>query len=280
MFRTGKWLAALAFIAACQPAQTEQLIQGDVQDLQRKVEVLNARVQRAEDSSASYQKSLADLEKTSQRTRADQSVLMEDLRTELKTLKGNLEILRHDYEQSTKTQEKLHQDFDERLGELETRVSNLNQSIAAARPDSKERPKVNKGKASSESDQISRYNSILRILQRKDYDAAIPQFRDFVKDNPGSTYSANAQYWLGECYFGKGDYVNAAKEFQSVVDNYPESDKTCDARLKQGYAFDELKQPDKAKLFLTEVLRACPKTKSASLATDRLRSLADKDAKK
>src|SRR5262249_23015757 len=46
-------------------------------------------------------------------------------------------------------------------------------------------------------------------------------FRDFVRRWPRHDYADNAQYWLGESFYARRDYTQAAPEFQQVVARWP-----------------------------------------------------------
>ena len=161
---------------------------------------------------------------------------------------------------------------------MDQRVANVEQKMV--REENAPKASSARGKPEGVND-VTRYEQILRLFRtRKSYDTAIEQFRDFLRDYPKSSLAANAQYWIGEGYYAKGDYAHAISEFQVVADKYPEGEKVCDSLLKQGLAFLELKDTAKAKLFLTEVQRRCPKTVAATKASDRLAKLAAAKTKK
>ena len=60
---------------------------------------------------------------------------------------------------------------------------------------------------------------------------------------------------------------------QKVIDDYPNSEKVCASRLKQGYAFVSRDEKDKARIFLIEVTKKCPKTREAAKAETKLKTL-------
>ena len=49
---------------------------------------------------------------------------------------------------------------------------------------------------------------------------------------------------MGECYFREGNYKQAVLEYEKVISQYPKSDKTPSALLKQGMAWEKLTIPN------------------------------------
>lgn len=114
------------------------------------------------------------------------------------------------------------------------------------------------------------YDSALEILKEGRYSEASTAFRQFLSKYPGSGYSDNAQYWLGEVFYVTREFQSALGEFEKVVTQYPDSSKVADARLKMGYIHYELKDWGKAREMLNQVVQGYPGTTSARLAQERL----------
>ena len=119
-------------------------------------------------------------------------------------------------------------------------------------------------------DDQAAYNHAFDALKASDYNAAIAQFRDFLRLYPHSALADNAQYWLGEGYYVTRDYDNAIAAFRAVGEQYPQSRKAPDALLKVGYAQYELKHMAEARTTLGQVVQRYPGTEAAKLAADRL----------
>jgi tol-pal system protein YbgF len=253
-------------------------VESELTDLSSKVDYLNVRVNKLEKAIETQHRSIEESEKNSRQGRADLSVSVEDLRTEVKALSGSVNVLQHQTDQANQADQKVREDFDTRITELDQKVSELQQQVIRAdNPPAKSR---SRGKAQPE-DEKARYEEIKKLLlKKKKYDDAAEQFHEFVLDHPKSPLAAGAQYWIGEAYYAKGDFARSISEYQTVVEKYPKDDKACDALLKQGMAFMELKDPGKAKLFLGEVGDRCPKTATAAKAAERLEKLAASGSKK
>lgn len=114
------------------------------------------------------------------------------------------------------------------------------------------------------------YQTAFNLLKAGRYDQAAKSFRTFLTDYPTSKFSDNAQYWLGESYYVTRNFDNAMREFEKLVAEHPESQKLTHALLKVGYIHDELGQKEKAREVLTELTKNYPNSTAAGLATKRL----------
>ena len=56
-----------------------------------------------------------------------------------------------------------------------------------------------------------------------DYDAAIAEYNKAISLSPNSKIAQNAQYWIGQLYFKKGQLNPALSMFQKIIDEYPKS---------------------------------------------------------
>ena len=79
-----------------------------------------------------------------------------------------------------------------------------------------------------------RYNFAIRLLRQGDWGEAETAFREFVGAHPDDGLAANAQYWLGETFYVRHDFDNAAAAFLEAYQKYPESAKAPDSLLKLG----------------------------------------------
>ena len=83
-------------------------------------------------------------------------------------------------------------------------------------------------------------------LLQKDYASAEIAFSQLVDAYPGDPLASNAQYWLGESYYVRGDYKNAADAFLKGYKKYKSGDKAPDTLIKLGMSLAELGQKDAA----------------------------------
>lgn len=83
-------------------------------------------------------------------------------------------------------------------------------------------------------------------LLQKDYEAAEGAFRDLLDTYPSDPLAADAQYWIGESYYVRGQYKNAADAFLNGYKKYKSSQKAPDSLLKLAMSLAELGQKDAA----------------------------------
>ncbi|MRR07109.1 MAG: tol-pal system protein YbgF [Deltaproteobacteria bacterium] len=114
------------------------------------------------------------------------------------------------------------------------------------------------------------YLKAFGLYSANKYDEAIESFSAFITSYPESEYAANAQYWIGECYYTRSDLPNALDSFQKVINSYPHGNKVPDAMLKAGYTLFAMKQPEKATPMLEALISKYPDSPAAIKAKEKL----------
>jgi len=246
-------IAALLLLSAafsgCAVSPEEDPVQIRMNDL-------DARVQRVE------------------RVVANQSLLemaqrIDALQAELRTMRGEVELLQNQSEGGKVQQRNLYGDLEKRLAALETLggvgppagAPGSTSSAGSAQP-----PPAAGGEQAS-------YDAAFNALKGADYPRAITGFRGFVATYPESALASNAQYWLGEAYYVTREYQNAIAAFQKVTTDWPDSRKAPDALVKVGFTQSAMGRNGDARVTLEDVVRRYPGTEAAQLATERLKRL-------
>lgn len=80
------------------------------------------------------------------------------------------------------------------------------------------------------------YQSALRDFNGARYDLASSEFSEMLQNYPTDDLAPNAQYYLGEIAFRKGDFSGAIKNYGQVLDQFPGSQKAPAAQLRKGEA--------------------------------------------
>ena len=117
------------------------------------------------------------------------------------------------------------------------------------------------------------YEQTMQKFKQGELDKALRGFSEFLVRYPTSTLAPNAQYWLGECYYGKREFVRAIEAFDRVKLAYPSSEKVPAALLKKGFAYLALQDRSRAVSALKQVVDTFPKTPEADKAWDKLTQL-------
>jgi tol-pal system protein YbgF len=90
------------------------------------------------------------------------------------------------------------------------------------------------------------YETAYAYLMQRDYGAAQAAFEDFLTRYPNDSLAGNAQYWLGEAHFVRGEYKAAAGAFLKGYQNYAGNARAADSLLKLAMSLDRLGQKDAA----------------------------------
>jgi tol-pal system protein YbgF len=115
------------------------------------------------------------------------------------------------------------------------------------------------------------YNSARQDYVGGKYDLAVQGFSDYLKYYGNTGYAPNAQFYIAMIHFAQGNYETAVKEFDMVLEKYPDNNKTADALLYKGRALVKMPghKTEGSNEFM-EVIRRYPKSDQAVQAcTDR-----------
>ena len=194
----------------------------------------------------------------------DMANQMESLRSDVRAMHNDVDVLSHSLESARKQQKDLYADLDARLKAVEARGGAAAAAGASA----------GGGDAQSADTDKGAYQAAFDLLKAGQYDRAIAGFQGFLSTYPNSVLADNAQYWLGEAYYVNKQFPESLAAFQRVVEKYPGSRKLPDALLKIGYCDYELKDYSAARSALEQVPAKFPDSASARLAQQRLEKMA------
>jgi TolA-binding protein len=97
------------------------------------------------------------------------------------------------------------------------------------------------------------YNNALTEYRIGRYDSASRMFQQILEYPPSHNLKDNAQYWLGECYYSKGNYDQALIEFERVKTFFPKSEKIFYADLQSAYSYYKKDQVELARQKLLQL---------------------------
>lgn len=100
------------------------------------------------------------------------------------------------------------------------------------------------------------------MLQRR-FDAAESGFKGFLRQYPGHELAGNAQYWLGETYYARGRYREAASAFISGYRDHAQSRKAPDSLLKLAITLNQLNQKQESCATLSQLKSQYPNASEA-----------------
>ncbi len=162
------------------------------------------------------------------------------------------------------------QEITESISFMNDQILRLDNSIQTRRPVSK--PKAASVFKPGGFDVGASYKGALEEYYSKRYESAISGFTEVLTVTPQNPLADNAQYWIGECYYGMGNYERALDAFYKVL-NFPESNKLSDTHYKIGKTYLMMGNTDSAKEELEAVIQNYPGTSASNYAAQELKKM-------
>ncbi len=105
-------------------------------------------------------------------------------------------------------------------------------------------------------------------------DLALQEFTEYLKYYPDTSIAPAAQFWIGHIYFTQGDYDNALKAFDLVLERFPANNtKTPDALYWKGKTLMKLDKRNAAATQFKVVISKYPGSEAAANAKLQLRQM-------
>jgi tol-pal system protein YbgF len=114
------------------------------------------------------------------------------------------------------------------------------------------------------------YTQAYADYARGNYDLAIQEYTEYLRNYPDTDLSDNAQYWIGECEYSKQKYPEAIAAWDELLRQYPSSDKIPDARFKKGMALEKMGRRSQALLEYRFVAERFPNSEAGRKAREKL----------
>ena len=215
---------------------------------------------------------------------------VETLKTEFARLRGQIELLQNEMENTQKRQRDLYVDLDGRMRKLEA-ASAAAAAAAAATPPIATMPPGGVGGVGSPADAgrgtppavvVAPPAPVDPVAEQRAYDQGLEHFRAgrfaeavtafqiFNRTFPRSTLVPSAQYWIGNSLYATRDFRGAIAAQRQLIAQYPDSAKASDALLNIASAQSELGDLPAARATLQEVAGKYPSTEAGAKAKQRL----------
>jgi tol-pal system protein YbgF len=215
--------------------------------------------------------------KARQQNDFDMQRRLDTLQSEVLELRGITEQQNYQINQMLQRQRQLYEEIAAVSAKSASQVStqssvSASTSTSVASNTSPSTP-VAEPMASSLDETGSYERAVNLVLKERQYDAAIPAFREFIKQYSDSAYAPNANYWLGQLLYNKSDYESAKQAFSTVVTKYSDSSKRADSLVKLGMIAEKSNDNNGARALYNKVLKEYPNSASARLAQQQLSAL-------
>lgn len=245
----------------------------DMESVKRSVAEANIGVERLGQEIASVKGGLEEggAERASVKDAAKEA---EELAASVKTQLASMETAIAANQRAVSAIETANQGQDRTLAEIKDALSRLESRTTSLEKGASAAPQPEAKTTGDDPEKLYQkgYNETLS----RDYPRAISSFQKFLDSFPGHKLAVNAQYWLGEIYYARGDWEVAILEFDKVIRKYPDAEKAPASLLKQGFAFEKLGSTKEAAVLLQEVVDKYPKSPEASMAKKRLATITAK----
>lgn len=216
---------------------------------------------------------------------ADFEVRLQRLERVLSELTGRVEEANHQIGQLRDRLERMNGDVEFRLSQIEkggggsapapvaeSRPTErpaeptppAGSQLGTLRPGQKPAPQTASAPPPANADPQRQYEYAFELLRRPDYDGAEKAFKDFLAKNRSHDLAGNAQYWLGETYYVRNKFAEAAVAFAEGFQKYPKNNKAPDNLLKLGMSLGQLNQKNDACTAFKQLLSRFPDS-SASI---------------
>jgi len=150
-------------------------------------------------------------------------------------------------------------DLESDVGVKEQRIESLEDELAAARRELQQRGRDGGRPSFVSNDYASRYAQARSLYEQRRYRDAIEAFTALLAEDDRNSLSDNSQYWIGESYYGLGNYAQSIAEFEKVF-TFPRSDKNDDALLKLGLCYLRMGDRRQARSEFEQLLANYPKS--------------------
>lgn len=98
------------------------------------------------------------------------------------------------------------------------------------------------------------------MLKQQDFAKAETALKTFIEQNPKDKLTGNAYYWLGETYYVRKSYQDAAFSFAEGFQTFPKNNKAPDSLLKLGMSLERLEKRKEACTAYSRLLSTFPKS--------------------
>jgi tol-pal system protein YbgF len=289
-------LAAFTLTPAPSPAANKEIqeLQRDVADLGEKLKLM----QQSQDRQLSeirklVQDSIVAAGDANKSVAAIQHGFQQNLRDQESKLVSPVTSLGSRIDQVSGEMRSMQQaiaDLAGMISRMQTQLTDLNNAVKVIQTPPAPPPASNPGGASgfpgggggsgsaavSETPPISAtdlYNNAMRDSQGGKLDLAVQEFSDYLKWYGNTDLAPNAQYYIASIHGRQQDYEKAVKEYDLVLERYPDNNKTADALFGKGNALVKMgRRTDGAREF-QELTKRFPGSPLATQACTQIVSL-------
>ncbi|MGO9138410.1 MAG: tol-pal system protein YbgF [Syntrophales bacterium] len=265
-------VVCLLCVVSCATTADLESVRSDLKYVNEKIDVTSENVRLLKKEYADTKKS--DEALSAVRTRqADMGTEITALRERIQQLTGQIEVLRKDLDSAQARTSRCDEEIEslkKNLGDVRSKTDYTGKEEKSPETGEKPAKQASKETAKGKRNKETAYAAAYDEFKSGRYEKARTGFQDFLKQYPKTEYSANALFWIGECYYFEKNYEKAVLEYDKVIKKYPDADKMPSALLKQGLSFLKLGDKVSARIVLERVIKDYPNTSQSRTARSTL----------
>ena len=166
-------------------------------------------------------------------------------------------------------------DVSERMSKIQAQLVEMNNTIKTIQAPPPPPPGAT-GTASGPPTGVSPtqlYESALRDRSSGQLDLAMQGFQEYLKWFSNTELAPNAQFYVGQIFYDKADFRGAITAFDTVLEKYPENNKTPDAMYMKGMSLLKDGQRTQAGQEFLLVIQKYPTSEVATKARAQRKAL-------
>jgi len=210
---------------------------------------------------------------------------IEQIKSELAKLRGQVEVIGYELEAAQKRQRDFYVDLDNRLRKEEQNLQDLSGKVAAAQAaaakaadqasaNEQRLALANRPSTPAEPDAASEardYEAALTLLKGAKYREAAAALQTFIRNYPNSTSLASANYWAASAFYQAREPARAADYYERVAARWPEDPRAADALLGLANCEQDQGEPRAARKTLEHLIAKYPNSNAAQIARSQLK---------
>ena len=155
---------------------------------------------------------------------------------------------------------------------IENQISSLVNSIEEIEYLNKNKELINGSNNALSIDYALEYQNAHHLYMSGNYPESLEKFQFLLDNNISNELADNCQFWIGQIYFLKNDYLSAINEFNKVL-NYKNNNKSPDSIYKIGLCFMKLNNIKEAINSFEMIINNYPKSKYFNKSNEFLLNL-------
>lgn len=205
-------------------AQLQDMVRNLQQSQNEKMAALTVMVQQALDASNKANTSVAVLDNSIRQTLREQAAPVAGVGAKVDQMSTEFQALRESIA-----------DVSSRMSKMQAQMVDINNAVRTINAPAAPPPGDGAGAAGlPPAPAETLYANAQRDRLGGKPELALQGFSDYLKYYPTTDLAPNAQYYIAEIHFSQGDFDSALKEFDMVLEKYPDNNKTADAIFMKG----------------------------------------------